>query len=357
MPVGKAHGENMSTRADRIHAPMIVYFDAIRRAGSVREAARRLNIASSAVNRQLLKLEAELGTPLFERLPGGLRLTHAGATFARHTIQVLQDAERVRSELEAMKGLRTGHVEIATVEGLSSDLLPGVLQQVRERYPRVTVGVTVMGSGAIAAALAAGDADLGVAFALERNPDLQQLATIPFKLGALMRPDHPLAASDGLSLSTCTAHSLILPKADLSIRQMLLKAYPKLPVGAIETSSVELAKQLTLRGLGISFQTRIGVEDELRTGSLVHVPIVKPYPLRSDLGIYVRAARNPPVAVHAFAQIVATQVTEISGVEGSLALDCDLAPELLGQHDAEAPQTPRHRADQLARPISRKALR
>ncbi|WP_257211646.1 LysR family transcriptional regulator, partial [Sphingobium sp. IP1] len=46
---------------------MVVYFDAIRRAGSIREAARRLNVASSAVNRQLLKLEAELGTPLFER--------------------------------------------------------------------------------------------------------------------------------------------------------------------------------------------------------------------------------------------------------------------------------------------------
>ncbi|PHP17682.1 LysR family transcriptional regulator, partial [Sphingobium sp. IP1] len=57
----------MSNRAHRFHAPMVVYFDAIRRAGSIREAARRLNVASSAVNRQLLKLEAELGTPLFER--------------------------------------------------------------------------------------------------------------------------------------------------------------------------------------------------------------------------------------------------------------------------------------------------
>jgi DNA-binding transcriptional LysR family regulator len=54
---------------------------------------------------------------------------------------------------------------------------------------------------------------------------------------------------------------------------MLFNAFPKLPVGAIETSSVELAKQLTLRGLGISFQTRIGVENELRDGELVFVPI------------------------------------------------------------------------------------
>src|ERR1700740_1479975 len=125
----------MQTRAHRLHAPMIVYFDAIRKAGSIREAARRLNVASSAVNRQLLKLEAELGTPLFERLPAGLRLTHAGAPFARHAIEVLQDAERVRSELDSMRGLKTGHVEIVAVEALISELLPNVLSRVREIYP------------------------------------------------------------------------------------------------------------------------------------------------------------------------------------------------------------------------------
>ncbi|WP_339520671.1 LysR substrate-binding domain-containing protein, partial [Pseudomonas proteolytica] len=100
----------------------------------------------------------------------------------------------------------------------------------------------------------------------------------------------------------------ILPKADLSIRRMLLSAAPSLPVGAIETSSVELAKQLTLRGLGLSFQTRIGIEIELRTRELVHVPITQPRALRSDLGVYVRAARNPPVAVHALAEIMASKI-------------------------------------------------
>ena len=62
----------------RIHSIAIRYFDAVRKAGSIREAARQLNVASSAVNRQILKLEAEIGTPLFARLPGGLKLSSAG---------------------------------------------------------------------------------------------------------------------------------------------------------------------------------------------------------------------------------------------------------------------------------------
>lgn len=303
----------MSNRAHRFHAPMIVYFDAIRRAGSIREAARRLNVASSAVNRQLLKLEAELDTPLFDRLPGGLKLTHAGAAFARHAIEVLQDAERIRSELEAMRGLRSGHVEIATVEALTSDLLPKVLTRLRELHPRITVGVSVLGSSLIPEAVINGDVDLGIAFGMDRTADLTQMALSRFHLGATMRPDHPLAKQPTLSLATCLSHQLILPKSDLSIRQQLHRVLGKLPTGAVETSSVELAKQLTLRGLGISFQTRIGIEKEIAKGELVHIPISKPAALPADLGIYVRSQRNPPIAAHALIKLCSTAMTELAG--------------------------------------------
>ena len=71
------------SRRLRIHSPAIHYFDMVRRCQSIREAARRLNVASSAVNRQILKLESEIGSPLFERLPAGLRLTAAGGLQVR----------------------------------------------------------------------------------------------------------------------------------------------------------------------------------------------------------------------------------------------------------------------------------
>ena len=293
----------MTARAHRLHAPMIVYFDAIRRAGSIREAARRLNVASSAVNRQLLKLEAELETPLFERLPTGLKLTHAGAAFARHALEVLQDAERVRSELEALQGLRTGHIEIAAVEALVSELLPDLLAQLRLNYPRITVGVNVMGSSAIPTSLLTGQVDLGIAFSFDRTAELQQLARFPFDLGVAMRPDHPIATREDLSFAACLAFPLILPKQDLSIFRILEATYGTMPQGIIQTNSVELAKQLTLRGLGLSFQTRIGIDREIEAGDLLHVPIRRPKPITTDLGFYVRATKSTPVGIHALVDL------------------------------------------------------
>ncbi len=314
----------MSNRANRLHAPMIVYFDAIRRAGSIREAARRLNVASSAVNRQLLKLEAELGTPLFERLPNGLKLTHAGGAFAHHAINVLQDAERIRSELDRMRGLSTGHVELGVVEALSADLLPAVLEHIRETHPKVTVSISTMGSAAIARALVNGDIDLGVAFSLEKSADLQQLSFSRFFLGAVMCPEHALAKTKTMSMSKCLSHTLILPRADLSIRQTLMRAAGQLPVGLIEADSVQLIKELTLRGLGISFQTRVGIERELDQGTLVHIPLLRPMPLRSDLGVYVRAARNPPIAVLTLAQLLSEEIGKRSAAEPVDDLVADL---------------------------------
>ena len=73
----------------RIHSAAIHYFDAVRRAGSIREAARRLNVASSAVNRQILKLEEEVGTPLFERTSAGLKLTASGEALSMTPARLL----------------------------------------------------------------------------------------------------------------------------------------------------------------------------------------------------------------------------------------------------------------------------
>src|SRR5580704_7027129 len=133
----------MAHRTLRIHAPSLQYFDVVRRAGSIRAGARRLNVASSAVNRQILKLEDEIGAPLFERLPSGLRLTLAGEVLAQHVTVVLRDLERATSAVDAIKGLQFGHVELVTLEGLCHRVVPTALAALHGAHPRLSFGVTI----------------------------------------------------------------------------------------------------------------------------------------------------------------------------------------------------------------------
>ncbi|AVO34867.1 LysR family transcriptional regulator [Ottowia oryzae] len=175
-----------------IHARAIKYFDMIRRSGSIREAARRLHVASSAVNRQLLQLEEEIGSPLFERMTQGLRLTPAGEVFSRHVITVLQDEVRLRSELDMLRGVRRGSVSVAAVEGVNADLMPTLLTHMHERYPGVRVHLVTCGSAQVAKAVTQGDADVGIGFAIERHEALHQCMLGQFALGAVVPPDHPI---------------------------------------------------------------------------------------------------------------------------------------------------------------------
>jgi DNA-binding transcriptional LysR family regulator len=302
----------------QLHNRAIFCFDAVRRHGSVREAARRLNIAASAVNRQVLKLEADLGMKLFERLPDGMELTPAGEILARHAIAVLQDEKRVAGELDALRGLRRGEISLIAVESLNAVVLPTVIGTMAGSYPGIQIRARTAGSNLIPQAVAAGDADLGLAFSLARHPALQQLAVGRFRLGAVLRPDHPLAGESQVTFAACARFPLILPGPDLSIHTLLepqLRRYRGRLEVLAEIGSLELMKQLTLRQGAIGFQSRLGLEAELAAGQLVHVPLHAAAPMTTELGVYLRQGRSLPVALDAFIAILGDEIQRLEALE------------------------------------------
>ena len=109
----------------RLRPPrLLTYVDAVARHGSIRKAADALNVASSALNRQILDLETDLGAALFERLPRGVRLTAAGEVFLAYARQAISELKAVESQVEQLRGLVRGQVGIAAVESVAGELLP-----------------------------------------------------------------------------------------------------------------------------------------------------------------------------------------------------------------------------------------
>lgn len=95
------------------------YFAEVVRSGSLRAASERLFVAASAISRQITLLEDEVGVPLLERSRGraAIKLTAAGECLMRYVAQTDREFERVRAEIESLKGLRKGHMRGRAASG------------------------------------------------------------------------------------------------------------------------------------------------------------------------------------------------------------------------------------------------
>ncbi|WP_209007285.1 LysR family transcriptional regulator [Roseibium litorale] len=271
-------------KARNLYAPAMRYFSVVAEAGSIRAASRELNVASSAINRQILWLEDSLGLQLFERVGRRLRLSQAGETLLAHVKRTYSDFDATVAQLDALKGLRRGTVSIASVESFSETLLPDLVTTFRSRYPGIHVSVTVTSSQEAARLVEAAEADVGFTF----DPPVTSSLTVAFhqdyQIGALMAPGHPLASQELLSLSDCLKYPVVLPARGLSIRSRLDSAMSRLngaPRTYVEANSLRFLRALVRGDNVVGFQTLIGIEDDLREGRLVFRPL-KDTPLQDD---------------------------------------------------------------------------
>src|SRR5690242_18048180 len=92
--------------------------------GSLGRAAQRLYVSQPTLSQQIRALEAEIGGPLLERLPRGVRPTAAGEALLPPARAALAATERARRSARMVLGLEAGELEIATVGTVASACCP-----------------------------------------------------------------------------------------------------------------------------------------------------------------------------------------------------------------------------------------
>lgn len=263
-------------RADSFLATGYRHFLAVAETGSVRAASRQINVAASAISRQIVLLEAQLGIALFDRSGRNLELSPAGEALLRGLRATSREHEETLDYLSALRGLKRGRVRVATVESISVSILPDVLEDFAKAYPGLQVSVTVAGSDTVTELVRDHTADIGFTFNPTALEGLEVELTRDMPLGAIMSPSHPLAKAKKLSLIECLAHPIAWPSRGLSLRTILDRKSPRLKGRldpAFECNSLRLMASLARRGSCVAFQTPIGIEQELASGTLVFIPL------------------------------------------------------------------------------------
>ncbi|MCE0490860.1 LysR substrate-binding domain-containing protein [Pantoea sp. Mb-10] len=264
----------------------LIYFTEVARQGSLRKASEVLHVSASSIDRQILRVEEQLDMPLFERHPLGLCMTAAGEILFNAAKNWQRDFGRVCTQLEDLRGLRHGHVHIATIDAINRGFFSSILQRIREDYPGISFTLTTMSNIHIANALTAGDADFGIMLNPQSSRELLVKSFADLRLGIVVSRHHPLAALESIRFSHCEPWPFIVPAAPLMLADPLEALINSSGIRLKEvgrTNNIHMLRSLVRDDVGISLMCWLDIVDEYRRGELKFIPLIdtvlKPFTL------------------------------------------------------------------------------
>ena len=283
-------------------SPSLLYFAEVARCGSIRQAADRLHVAPSAVSRQILLLERELGIPLLLRSRRGVVPTEQGRLVCRFAGDVGRDLGRLRGEISDLHELHCGRVSIAAVEAATARVLPACLAAFQGAHPGVCIEVRMAGTHQVAEAVLREGAHIGIALDPPFRSELQLRKRWPQPLQAVVCPDHHLAARSSLPLAALLAVPHSLPDRSFGIRTLIEKAAARagvVPAPLVETNSLDMARRLAIAGHSATVLPPEALVRELAASQLRAIPLEDAPMARASIDVFTARGRALPRAAEA----------------------------------------------------------
>ncbi|WP_225835316.1 LysR family transcriptional regulator [Streptomyces sp. NK08204] len=294
---------------------LLVTFEKVATVLSFTRAAAELSYAQSSVTGQIRALESALGTELFDRLGGRIRLTEAGERLLPYARRIIELTEEARA---AVTGTQepAGTLTIGTMESLTSYRLPPLLEYFHHRHPKVRLALRTTIGDETRQSLRQGSYDLGFLMEAEtEHPGLEcaVLATEPLALVAA--PGHPLAGGRETGTADLLRQSLLATEPGCAYRDLFERELTAVaagePVVFTEFGTIEATKRAAAAGLGISLLPEVTVAAELAEGSLVRLCWEPPFTLRTLLAW--RAGKRLAAHAQLFVEQALRLVSEQAG--------------------------------------------
>lgn len=260
-----------------VHASFLTYLKAVADHGSIRQAARALDVAPSALNRQILKVEQSLALPLFNRTGHGMQPTTEGQLLVDHVTRTLLDYERTLKAIQSIQNAGRYIIEVGGQESIIVDLLPPVLVEFHARHSNVSTSFTAAGGDKLLHLLAGGSIDITLMFDAKSDSGIRQINQQTLPVGAIIPRSHPLSTQRSVEMAQCAEYPLILPDHSWPLRGRLdemLSRNDLIPSVQSSSNSVEFLRSMLGQPKVVGFQTPVGAERLLQSGDLQFVTLV-----------------------------------------------------------------------------------
>jgi DNA-binding transcriptional LysR family regulator len=281
--------------------------------GGFRRAAAALRVTQPAVSARIKGLEASLGTALFERGRPGLTPSEAGRILRPHAEQVLRAVALARQAVHQLRPASAGALEIAAALSICAYLLPDVLTRFQRAWPRVFVTVRSGHSKEVLEMVLRGEAELGLARSLQ-HPAVETLSLGDDPLLLVQPRTRALVAGRRARLEEVADRPLVFfdrGSSDWTLTHGLFRRAGLVPNVTLEVETIETAKRMVERGLGLAFLPRLAVAHELRQGAFAAIEIADAEPLRRSLDVVRARHRSPSPEALGFLEALRAAVREV----------------------------------------------
>jgi DNA-binding transcriptional LysR family regulator len=166
---------------------LLEIFREVAKHGSISGAARRLAYTQSAVSRQILALEADVGVRLFDRRARGVQLTEHGRCLLEHADSVLSRVELARRDLDVLDRLEGGRLRIGAFTTAIAVLLPRGMATFASEWPNVSLSLVEGITKQLLVRLERDDADLALISAFpDQTLDRERFHFVPLLEDAML---------------------------------------------------------------------------------------------------------------------------------------------------------------------------
>lgn len=295
-----------------VNPTRLVYFYEAARCGSVRAAADVLNVAPSAVTRQIQLLEAELATPLLERRGRGVVPTEAGELVIEFYREQEAHTADLQARLQSLRGMRSGHVSVVLGEGFIADILAGPLARFCRQHPGIKLSLDSAGTNEVIRKVLEDEAEIGLVYNPPAVPKLVSRSIKGQPMKVIFGADFALRAASGpLMAKDLLQYPLAVTYPTHGVRQLLdvLEFTEKVRFDPVmTTNSIATLKQFAKSGLGIAFLPEFAIAAELEAGELFCRDVDHPLFLNAEAHLVTRAGRRLSIAASQMLQVMTTQM-------------------------------------------------
>jgi LysR family transcriptional activator of glutamate synthase operon len=278
------------------------YLVALAEEGNFTRAAASVHVAQPALSQQIRRLEDELGLALVERTTRRVALTEAGGMRVVRARRVLTELEAASAELEAVRGVYTGHVTLGAMHTMGPVDLSLAVAIFAERHPHVLFTVREQSSEEMAEMLRVDELDLAFLSVTERveSHGLGLNRLVLEELVAVLPPGHSLAHRRQLRMADLADEPFISFRTGARLRELLMSAGHEAafePRVTLESNDSQRIRRLVSRGLGVAILPRSDAEGP---GAEVGVVTLTEPRLQRDITLAWREGRRHPPAAAEF---------------------------------------------------------